>query len=272
MSKNIVSGVLRDGLYTRVVGRRLVYLQTVSSTMDEAARLASEGAEDGTVVVADEQTRARGRFQRTWVTEKGNLYLSIVLRPSMDALQYLSIVSSLAVARAIKKATHLALTIKWPNDVRLRGKKVCGILVEDVITDGSLDYAVVGMGLNVALDPSGIEQLADIATGIDKETGKKIDRGVLLTHLLQEMDGLYLSLQRASGKKAKVPDQSSGADPIVKEWRGLLDTLGKRVDVRWGEAVLSGYAEDVDQVGDLLLRLDDGELMTLPAGEVTTQT
>ena len=267
MSKNIVSGVLRDGLYTRIVGRRLVYLQTVSSTMNEAERLASDGAEDGTVVIADEQTKARGRFQRIWVTEKGNLYLSIVLRPSMDALQYLSIVSSLAVALAIKKATHLAPTIKWPNDVRLRGKKVCGILVEDVITDGSLDYAVVGMGLNVALDPSGIEELAEIATGIDKEAGKKIDPGVILTHLLQEMDGLYLSLQRAFAK-----GQSSAVDPIVKEWRGLLDTLGKRVDVRWGEAVLSGYAEDVDQVGDLLLRLDDGELMTLPAGEVTTQT
>ena len=274
MARNIVSGLLREGLYTRVVGRRLVYLQRIPSTMDEAARLAQEGAEDGTVVVAEEQTAGRGRFQREWVSQPGNLYFSILLKPPLHALPYLSIISGVAVARAIRKTTGLAPAIKWPNDVRIRGRKVCGILVEDAVQEDEVQYAVVGIGVNVALEPSAVEGLAHIATSLNLETGRPVDREGLLRHLLQEMDSLYLALRQAHDPSrwgaAGQDRDMSGLKRAMAEWRGLLDTLGRHVEVRWQDEVHTGYAEDVDDLGNLLLRGEDGALATLAAGEVTT--
>ena len=268
MSQDIISGMLREGLYTRIVGRRIVYFQQLSSTMDEATRMALDGTEDGTVVLADEQTAGRGRFQRTWVSPQGNLYFSIVLRPSVHALQYLSILSGVAVVRAIRKATTLTPTIKWPNDIRVGGKKVCGILVENSFQGNTLQHATVGIGINVTFDPSTVEELAETATGLNIETGTEVDRKVLLRHLLQEMDRLYISL-REGVPSASQEVEGAGAK-IVEEWRGLLETLGKQVEVRWRDDVYSGYAEDVDEVGQLILRVGDGTLVTLPAGEVTS--
>ena len=267
MPRNTVSAMLREGLYTRVVGRRIVYFQRISSTMDEAARLAQEeAAEDGTVVLAEEQTAGRGRFQRTWVSESGNLLLSVLLKPSLEALPYVSIMAGVAVARAIRKTTGLEPAIKWPNDVRLGGRKVCGILVETSLQSEAVRYAIVGIGLNVAFDPTGVEELADIATGLNVEAGKPVDREVLLKHLLQEIDRLYLSL----GPAGWPVTDASGPQRVLDEWRGLLETLGKRVEVRWRDTVYRGLAEDVDGSGNLLLCLEDGTVSSLPAGEVTS--
>ena len=274
MVRNIVSGMLRQGLYTRVVGRRIVFFQRLSSTMDEGTRQAREGAEEGTVTLAEEQTAGRGRFQRAWFSLPGNLYLSIVMRPSLHALQYISIISGVAVVRAITKTTGLKPTIKWPNDVRLRGKKVCGILVENAIEASSVRYAIVGIGVNVALDLTTLEELADIATSLNVEAGTDVDRQILLRHLLQELDNLYLPLRKGHEiPRSPVPGQAQAGASLERakeEWRGLLEMLGKRVEVRWQDEVYSGYAEDVDEVGNLLLRLGDGTLATLPAGEVTS--
>ena len=256
--------MLRNGLYTRVIGKSLVYFRRLSSTMDEAARLAQDGAEEGTVVLAEEQTAGRGRFQRTWVSEPGNLYLSVVLRPSLEELRYLGVIPGLAVARAITKATGLRTTIKWPNDVRVSGRKVSGILVESALEADIVKYAVLGVGVNVALNPAVIDELADIATSLNVETGKPIDREALLGHLLQEIDRLYQVIRESVGR-----DKGS-LDRVTGEWRALLETLGRQVEVRWQNEVYHGYAEDVDEVGNLRLRLGDGTLATLPAGEVTS--
>ena len=267
MPKNVVSGMLRQGLYTRVVGRRIVYFQRLGSTMDEAACQALDGAEEGTVILSEDQTAGRGRFQRAWFSQPGNLHLSIVLRPSLYALQYLSIVSGVAVVRAIRKTTGLVPTIKWPNDVRICGKKVSGVLVENALQDNSVQYAIVGIGINVALDPSTVDGLADIATSLNIETSTTNDRETLLRHLCQEMDALYLPLRQFEGGNfmERRPHVS-----IMDEWRGHLDTLGKQVEVRWQSEVYTGCAEDVDEVGNLLLWLEDGTVATLQAGEVTS--
>ena len=269
MPKNIVSGVLRQGLHTRVVGRRIVYYQRLTSTMDEAARQAREGAEEGSVIVAEEQTAARGRFHRVWVSQPGNLYLSILFRPSLEALQYLSIISAVGVVRAITKASGLKPTIKWPNDVRIGGKKVGGILVENVLVADRVQHAIVGIGVNVALEPSAAGGLADIATSLNIEAGKPVDREVLLRHLFQELDSLYLLLHEHH-RHSRSGARGQGLEGATAEWRGLLETLGNHVEVRWQDEVYTGYAEDVDKVGNLLLRLGDGTLATLAAGEVTS--
>ena len=265
MPRDIVSSTLRQGLYTKVVGRRILYYRSLESTMDEAARLAKESDDDGIVVVAEEQTAARGRFQRQWISQPGNLYLSVVLRPSAWGLQYVSIMAGLAVARAIRKSTGLQPTLKWPNDIRLDGKKVCGVLVESSVAAGVVDYAVVGIGLNVALKPGDFPEIADIATSVNQALDAEADRTELLGSLLHELDRLYMPLRR---------EASSGEEelaPALLEWKGRLDTLGRRVRVQWKDEVYHGMAEDVDSVGNLKLRTDSGDVVTLLAGEVTSQ-
>ena len=277
MTRNIVSGMLRDGLYTRVVGRRIAYFQHLSSTMDEATRQAQEGVEEGTVIVAGEQTAGRGRFGRTWVSQPGNLYLSIVLRPSLQVLQYLSLISSVAVLRAIQKTTGLEPTIKWPNDLRLVGRKVCGILVENAVQDNSVQHAIVGIGINVSVAPSTSYGLAVIATSLNAESAREIDQGILLKSLLHEMDNLYLPLRLRSTPalqrdKDDVTDSTilgTSLERVVNEWRDHLETLGTHVEVRWHDELYIGFAEDVDKVGNLILRQSDGTRSILPAGEVT---
>ena len=264
MPATVVSRMLRDGLVVRVIGRRLLFYQTLTSTMDEAARLALEGIEEGTVVVAEKQTAGRGRYSRTWVSPEGNLLLSIVLRPSLYSLRYLSILAGLASARAVSTVTGLNATIKWPNDVRLAGKKVGGILVENSLQGNEVNYAVVGIGLNVIFDPRAHNELAETATGLSVEADKSVSREDLLRHLLQESDNLYHALRKG--------------EPPVADWRERLDTLGRQVSVQvrhLGPAskpkVYRGLAEDVDAAGNLLLRTSSGRRIALPAGEVTLQ-
>jgi BirA family biotin operon repressor/biotin-[acetyl-CoA-carboxylase] ligase len=253
--------VLKGGLHTRVVGRRIVYFQRISSTQDEAALLAEGGAEDGTVVLAENQTAGRGRFQRAWVSGHGNIHMSILFRPSLPALRLLSIISGVAVVRAIRKTTGLRPRIKWPNDVRLGGKKVSGILVENTLRGDQVEYAIVGIGVNIALDVNAVDGLAGIATSLDIEAGRPVDREPVLRQLLQELDTLYTSAENAS------PLAHGG---VVDEWRDSLETLGRKVEVRWGDQVYVGHAEDVNELGGLLLRQEDGTVATLPAGEVTS--
>ena len=262
---NPVPGVLRDGLHTRVVGRRICYFKTLSSTQDEVARLAEQGAEDGTAVLTETQTAGRGRFQRQWVSGYGNIHVSILFRPSARAHRLLSILSGVAVARAIRKTTGLRPVIKWPNDVRLGGKKVSGILVENTLRGNRVEYAVVGIGVNIALDVHSVEGLADIATTLNVEMGKPVDREAVLRQLLHELDTLYL----AAGRPQPAGNEEGTVD-VVAEWKGLLETLGRRVEVRWGDEVHVGIAEDVDPLGALVLRREDGGTVTLPAGEVTS--
>ena len=232
--------------------------------MDEAARLAKECDDDGIVVVAEEQTAARGRFQRQWISEPGNLYLSVALRPSPWGLQYVSIMAGLAVARAIRRSTGLQPTLKWPNDIRLDSKKVCGVLVESSLTGGVVDWAVVGIGLNVALKTGDFPEIAGIATSVNETLGAEADRTALLGSLLHELDRLYMPLRRVA------QPSPSEVEPALLEWKGRLDTLGRRVRVQWKDEVYEGMAEDVDSSGNLILRTDNG-VVTLIAGEVTSQ-
>ena len=259
MTVNPVAAALRRGLFTRVVGKRLLYYQELSSTMDEAARRADAGAEDGTVVVAESQTSGRGRFGRSWVSPKGNLYLSVVLRPTREVLPQLTILSGVAVARAIRKTTRLEPRIKWPNDVLIDGKKVAGILVESVAAGDHVCYAVVGIGINVNLDTSAVSELAGRATSLDAAAGRPVARGDVLRQLLQDLDALYLRAGQGQSPRQR----------IMEEWRSTLDTLGQRIRVDWLGESYQGLAEDVDETGNLLLRLDDGSRVSLAAGEVT---
>lgn len=255
---NLVPQTLKKGLYTQIVGSRILHFKELDSTMDRAAEEAERGTPDGTVILCDAQTRGRGRFNRVWVSPAGNLILSVVLRPSLEALPFVSVLAALAVTRTIETETTLDPVIKWPNDVLVRGRKICGLLVENSLQGRNVRHAIVGIGLNVELDPDETPEIAQTATSLRLETGRPTDLSALLLRLLHELDELYVALR-------------NGRSPVPK-WSSYLETIGKRVQVQWGEDVVTGTAEDVDDMGHLLLRRDNGALLTLNAGEVTLNT
>jgi BirA family biotin operon repressor/biotin-[acetyl-CoA-carboxylase] ligase len=223
--------------------------------MDEARKEAKAGASEGTVVVAEEQTTGRARLGRTWINPPGVVAVSIILHPEMSQLIRLTMVAALATSRCIEKATGLETTIKWPNDVLLNGKKISGILTESALRGQSVDWAVIGIGINVNFDPKAYPEIADIATSLSVELGKEVSQLKVLLHLLSELEFFYLALRRG--------------EPIYQQWRDKLETLGRVVQVKTGTDIEKGYAESVDEDGALILRRSDGSLARIVAGEVT---
>ena len=167
----------------------------------------------------------------------------------------LSPLAGVAVARAVRQVAGLYPTIKWPNDIMIDGRKVAGILAESALSGSRVQHAVVGIGVNIALDVTADPEIAATATSLNHASESEIDRSELLRRILQHMDALYLDLRR-------------GRSPIV-EWRRWLDTLGQRVTVTHHGSTDTGLAEDIDEHGNLLLRTDAGELLTLAAGDIT---
>jgi BirA family biotin operon repressor/biotin-[acetyl-CoA-carboxylase] ligase len=162
-------------------------------------------------------------------------------------------VASVAVVHCIREATGLGPAIKWPNDVLIRGKKVCGILTESQFRGEEPDYAIVGIGLNVNAAPAALPDWAYPATSLSAELGRRVPLAGLLRRLLQELEKLYLA----------------EADPVFQEWRACLETLGRRVRIRGHDTAEEGVAEAVDEQGRLLLRHPDGSLSRIAAGDVT---
>ena len=227
--------------------------------MDETRSLAERGEPEGTVVVVEEQTAGRGRFNRAWVSPRGqNVSFSVLLRPTAAQLPFMNMAAALAVSRAVAEVAGLRPSIKWPNDVRVDGRKISGILIESAMDAGDVAHAVAGIGVNVNFDPSLYPEIASTATSILRETGRKADRTAVLRAVLESFDDLYRRVK--SGRS------------LTAEWAAEMDTLGRTVQVRWQDRVLEGRAESVDDQGNLILAQPDGSTITVSAGEVTSQT
>ena len=249
---------IEASLSTACIGHRIIYLPVVTSTMDVARQEAERGGEEGIVVVADEQTAGRGRFGRRWLSAPGqDLYFSVLLYPSRWVCTRLSAAAPVAVLRAIRQVCGLSPTLKWPNDLRLGEKKVSGILIEAALQDAEVRHAIIGIGINVGFNPKDYPEVASTATSLTAELGKPVSRRELLQAVLAELDLIYMHLK--------------GWGDVWGEWQASLETLGREVQVRWGEQVEEGVAEAVDGEGNLLLRRADGTLVTLVGGEVTLQ-
>ena len=256
MAENSLSAALiTDGLKTRFVGQRTIYYPSLTSTMETAKQEAQQGAEEGTAVIADEQTTGRGRLKRVWLSPKGNIALSVILRPSIACLPSLIMLASLAAMHSIDAITGLKPQLKWPNDVLISGKKVCGILIESKIQADTADYAIIGIGVNVNLRLADFPEIVAIATSLSHELRREVPRLKLIQRLLVEIERLYLAL--------------SAGESLYEEWQSNLVTLGKRVRVKSGETAHEGIAESVARDGSLLLRCLDGSLTRILAGDVT---
>jgi BirA family biotin operon repressor/biotin-[acetyl-CoA-carboxylase] ligase len=255
IEESLSAAAITDGLATRFIGQEVSCYHSLPSTNDVAKTLAQEGVKEGTVIVAEEQTAGRGRIKRRWLSPRGGIALSIILYPPLDYLPSLIMVASLAVANAIERVTGLKAKLKWPNDVLVNGKKVCGILVESDVRGNKVDYAVIGIGINANLKLSEFPQIAPMATSLSQELGRDVSRREIVRSLLAEAERLYLAL--ASG------------DSVFKQWRNRLVTLGQEVQVSSAEATYKGVAESVASDGSLLLRQPDGNLLKIVAGDVT---
>lgn len=259
---------IRAALTTRALGRELVILNRTGSTNDVAKDLAVQGAPEGTVVLADEQTAGRGRMGRRWSAPPGTCLLcSILFRPDLHPTQaqQLTMLCSLAAADAVEQVAGLQVAIKWPNDLVVRAqnqkskaqgwRKLAGVLTETGVVGERLEFVVVGLGVNVNVEPEVLLTLAPDATSILAETGRAVDRAVLLATLFAGVETRYARLW-------------AGESPRT-EWAARLATLGQSVEVITSEGTLAGVAEAVDEDGALLLRTRDGVLHSLLAGDVT---
>ena len=246
---------IKSRLNTKFVGRQLYYYHQVATTMEAAKELAKKGTAEGTVIIADTQTAGRGRLGRAWLSPEGSLAISLILKPSLDNLPQLVMTASLAVVRTIKKVAGLETQIKWPNDVLIKGKKVCGILIENEVKGDRVNFAIIGIGMNVNFDPLAFPEISDIATSLSHELGAEVSKVELTIALLSELEQLYL-------------EAKAGA-PIYKEWQENMEMLGRWIQVKTGEAVEQGKAETVTQTGNLILRRADGSITEIVAGDVT---
>ncbi|HII65752.1 TPA: biotin--[acetyl-CoA-carboxylase] ligase [Candidatus Woesearchaeota archaeon] len=229
----------------------------VSSTNEHAKRLAAGGMPEWTAVLAGKQLRGRGRRGRRWASPQGGLYLSIVLYPRRtDHVQVLTFAVALAVEDAIGKRHFLKTSIKWPNDVLLNGKKVCGILTETAF--GSSISCIVGIGLN-ANQKRFSPRIASNATSLLIESGEKTDIDDLAHDILVRLKEYYAFFQ--DGKEAKVLD----------EWKKRCTTLGKNVRIASPSGSFSGKAVGVTEEGMLRVRLPSGRIRVVAEGDASVR-
>lgn len=237
---------------------RLVALETVGSTNDEARRLAAEGAEDGTLVWAREQTAGRGRQGRGWSSPPGNLYLSMVLRPDCapaEAAQ-LSFVAGLALGEAFGSIAPpmIEVTYKWPNDLLLNGRKAAGILLESRSNpDGTLDWLILGLGANLQHFP---EDTGFPATSLRFEGATEVD----VVALLEAFGRSFLTWVNRW--------LDDGFAPVRRAWLHHAHGLGEEIEVRLPHETLKGTFKDLDARGTLVLELPDGTRREISAGDV----
>jgi BirA family transcriptional regulator, biotin operon repressor / biotin---[acetyl-CoA-carboxylase] ligase len=244
-----------------IIGNKLLFFASVSSTNAVAMEMASQGCPEGTIVMAETQTAGKGRLGRSWISPPGkNLYISIVLRPAIsprDATA-LTLLSAVACISAIRQSYSVAATIKWPNDIIVENRKLGGILTEIKADIDRITHAVVGIGINVNLTRADMpDEIKAIATSIIDQTGELSSRTDLAAAVIREFDKWYGLLM------------NKGKQVVIDEWLSLSSTIGKHVMVATGRALLEGYAEGIDDEGLLILKLADGTYHKVSAGDVT---
>lgn len=247
---------------TQKMGRIVVYKERTGSTNQDALELASQGAKDGTLVVADCQEAGKGRRGRTWVSPAGtNIYFTLLLKPSFlpDKAPTLTLVMALSVAQALKKETGMEAGIKWPNDLVLNGKKICGILTEMTLEKEAIAAVVIGVGINVRqMDFE--EDLADKATSLEAECHVNVNRASLIARIMEcfeENYERYRQEQNLSGIKEAYEAHLVNRDKSVR----VLDPAGE----------YDGIAKGINENGELLVELSDGTSRKVYAGEVSVR-
>ncbi|HOU50061.1 MAG: biotin--[acetyl-CoA-carboxylase] ligase [Smithella sp.] len=252
---------LKDRFAVKLFGHPLYYFSETGSTNDEALALGNAGVPEGTVVLADRQSRGKGRFQRIWHSPAGsNVYTSIILKPqiaSSEASQ-IPIMAGVAVAETLNAYCPDPVNVKWPNDVLIHHKKVCGILSQAKLTGKKIDFIVLGIGINVNLQKKELsKEIRDTATSLAIETGGIISRMDLIISLYENLEKWYKKLIQ------------EGFDPIKKCCLKMMPMIGQTVQVAFGEELLEGKATGMDDDGALILLTEKNREIRVSAGDAT---
>ena len=251
---------IKDGLNTSFVGKKIFYYKKTESTNLIAKGLAMDGAEEGTLVIAEEQTKGRGRLDRDWLSPANeNILMSLIFRPKVRASKVFSLtmLTSLAIVKAIESTTTLAPKIKWPNDIYIGNMKVGGILTEFNAEQDRVNFVIIGIGLNVNVDTSIFPQIKDTSMSLKGALGKEVSRIRLLRSILQEIEEGYNYL-----KDDKV-------FLVRNEWDTYSLIKGKPVRITSSDVIEDGVAESVDEDGCLILRDCSGRRRRIVCGDVS---
>ncbi len=254
-SQDIIAGLLSD------FWEKILCYDAVGSTNELAMDLSPQYPKSRIAIIADSQALGKGRLGRVWVSPPGcNIYMSAVLYPSIalrDA-PFLTVAAALACASSLRNKSGLKVSIKWPNDLMVCGKKIGGILTELKSGHGRIYCVVMGVGININSRLMDFpEELSSRVTSVKEETGKYFSRSIIIAEILNELERWYGNLQ--SGDRL----------PLLKEWKKLSSTLGNKVRVTLGSEILSGYAEDINERGMLILKLASGKRRIISAGDLT---
>lgn len=252
---------IRETLCSKVLGQKdIFYFSEIESTNNEAKKQANQGCPEGAIVLSEAQNKGRGRLSRGWFSPMGKgIWLSVVLRPPFNPYDApkCTLLTAVAVTKAIQKVVKVECGIKWPNDILYQGKKLVGILTEMSAEIDAINHVVIGMGINVNIDQQEFpSELQEIATSLSIITGREISRLSLLNAVLTELEEEYNKVIQC------------GFEEMLNEWRKLSVTLGKNVNVVGSGRDFSGLAIDIDQDGALLVQTEDC-LERVLAGDVS---
>jgi BirA family biotin operon repressor/biotin-[acetyl-CoA-carboxylase] ligase len=251
------SDEIQRGLKTEFLARSIKAFEVIDSTNTAAKELAENGAPEGTAVIADHQTAGRGRFNRTWHSEAGkNIILSLVLRPREEqSAHLLTYLTALCAAKTAEVSAGVRVECKWPNDLLIRGRKFCGILLESAWNDSSIDYVVVGIGMNVNQETFP-DELQRTATSLKKESGREFERCSITRDFFERFEKAYLQSQK------------SGYARFLKEWKMKSGLFGKEISLEQSGNILRGRAIDLDTDGALVIKNHE-RVIRVFAGDVT---
>ncbi len=258
-TEQIKDEIIKENLNTKYIGKTIYCFPKAYSTNTIAKFLANKDAEDGTTVIAEVQTKAKGRSGKKWESPKGGIWLSMILRPNLAPSQasLITLVTGVAVAKTLRKFGADA-KIKWPNDVLINGKKISGILTEASATLNNIDYIVVGVGIdiNLKIEDFNDEELKSKVTTLHEEIGEKTDENKFISTFLEEFEKVYDLYKKGD------------SESILQEWRALSDTIGKYVEITHSLGKMNyGYAVGINKEGCLIIEEADGKLEKIISGE-----
>lgn len=258
---SLIPSEIRWRLKTKIIGREILSYRKVDSTNTIAYELAEKGLKEGAIIVADEQARGRGRQGRFWQSPPNTgIYMSCILRPQMtpNEIPKITLVAAVALARAVREFTGLAAMIKWPNDILIGGKKACGILTEMKAEQDSIDFIILGIGINVNTQPKDLPKSGTSLKSELRHFGRTegLSRIDLVKKIIEMIEEYYIILKKR------------GSCPIIEEWKSLSAMLGSRVKVTLAGRAFEALAHDIDPDGALVVRLDSGVLEKVSSGDV----
>lgn len=253
---------IEDKLNTEFIGRKINYYESADSTNKIAKDIAFEERE-GTIIISEEQLNGKGRLGRDWISPKGKgIWMSIILKPEVDPIKVakITLLGAAAVHSGLKNM-NINSTIKWPNDILIDGKKICGILTEMSCELNMINYVVMGIGINVNLDETHLpEDLKEKATSIKISEKRDIDRKELLANILNEFEELYLPFKE-KGHIAKAIDIC----------RNNSDLIGNEVRIIKGEEIKVAKALDINEEGQLVVEFSNGVVENILSGEISVR-